>query len=36
VPYLDAILFLLGITRDEIEAAELDGSSRNPRRDKER
>ena len=27
VPYLDAILFLLGITRDEIDAAELDGSS---------
>jgi phosphoserine phosphatase len=24
VPYLDAILFLLGITREEIEAAELD------------
>jgi len=36
VPYLDAILFLLGITRDEIEAAELDGPSRNDRRDKER
>jgi phosphoserine phosphatase len=24
VPYLDAILFLLGITREEINAAELD------------
>ncbi|HSK91660.1 MAG TPA: phosphoserine phosphatase SerB [Euzebyales bacterium] len=26
VPYLDAILFLLGITREEIEAAELDAA----------
>lgn len=26
VPYLDAILFLLGITREEIDAAELDAS----------
>jgi phosphoserine phosphatase len=33
VPYLDAILFLLGITREEIEAAELDadrGRAANP------
>jgi phosphoserine phosphatase len=26
VPYLDAILYLLGITRDEIDAADADGT----------
>ena len=25
VPYLDAVLFMLGITRQEIEAADADG-----------
>ncbi|CAN5799680.1 phosphoserine phosphatase SerB [soil metagenome] len=30
VPYLDAILFLLGITREEIEAAELDDTFPQP------
>lgn len=30
VPYLDAILFLLGITREEIEAAELDDTLPQP------
>ena len=24
VPYLDAILFILGVTRDEVERADLD------------
>jgi len=37
VPYLDAILFLLGITREEIDAAELDAARARPddRSDKE-
>jgi phosphoserine phosphatase len=37
VPYLDAILFLLGITREEIEAAEFDAvhAPRDDRLDKE-
>ena len=26
VPYLDAILYLLGITREEVEAADADGA----------
>ncbi len=30
VPYLDAILFLLGITREEIDAAELDAARGRP------
>jgi phosphoserine phosphatase len=30
VPYLDAILFLLGITREEIDAAELDAARARP------
>jgi hypothetical protein len=36
VPYLDAILFLLGITREEIEAAELEAAAAVTGSDKER
>ncbi len=31
VPYLDSVLFLLGITREEVEAADADGEDSEPR-----
>jgi phosphoserine phosphatase len=29
VPYLDAILFMLGVTREEVEAADASDSTKN-------